>query len=260
MTDIISAIALPPPFPDHTQLPEEDGNFVKNFQEHPQSVILTDSIGPVLQRLHPDGQYCIGQDCGIYWRETEPPEKGAEAPDWFYVPNVPPKLRGVIRRSYVLWREFLAPRIALEFASGDGSEERDKTPLSVAEDGTVTKPGKFWVYEQIMRIPYYGIYEVSKGVLEVYHFVDGFYEKMTPNSRGHYPITTMGVELGLWEGTYQNQTMLWLRWWDLEGNLLLTGQETAEIERMKRQRLVEKLRSLTPDQLAALGITPSELE
>lgn len=260
MTDIISAIALPPPFPDHTQLPEEDGNFVKNFQEHPQSVILTDSIGPVLQRLHPDGQYCIGQDCGIYWRETEPPEKGAEAPDWFYVPNVPPKLRGVIRRSYVLWREFLAPRIALEFASGDGSEERDKTPLSVAEDGTVTKPGKFWVYEQIMRIPYYGIYEVSKGVLEVYHFVDGFYEKMIPNSRDRYPITTMGVELGLWEGTYQNQTMLWLRWWDLEGNLLLTGQETAEIERMKRQRLVEKLRSLTPDQLAALGITPSELE
>ena len=70
----------------------------------------------------------------------------------------------------------------------------------------------------------------------------------------------MGVELGLWQGTYQNQTMLWLRWWDLEGNLLLTGQATAEIERMKRPILVEKLRSLTPDQLAALGITPEELE
>ncbi|GET41959.1 hypothetical protein MiSe_67730 [Microseira wollei NIES-4236] len=83
---------------------------------------------------------------------------------------------------------------------------------------------------------------------------------MTPNSRGHYPITTMGVELGLWEGTYQNQTMLWLRWWDYEGNLLLTGQETAEIERMKRLKLVEKLRSIAPDQLAALGIAPNELE
>ncbi|GET41957.1 protein of unknown function DUF820 [Microseira wollei NIES-4236] len=112
MTDIISLIALPPPFPDHTQLRSEDGNLVKNFQAHPQSLILTDSIGAVLQRLHPDGQYCIGQDCGIYWRETEPPEKGAEAPDWFYVPHVPPRLGGVIRRSYVLWREFLAPRIA----------------------------------------------------------------------------------------------------------------------------------------------------
>jgi hypothetical protein len=30
--------------PDHTQLPESDGTFVKNFQEHPQSILLTDSI------------------------------------------------------------------------------------------------------------------------------------------------------------------------------------------------------------------------
>ena len=138
MAQSVNSIVLPPPFPDHTQLPESDGTFVKNFQEHPQSLILTDSIGPVLQRLHPDGQYAIGQDCGIYWRETDPPEKGAEAPDWFYVPNVPPKLDGQIRRSYVLWREFMAPLIALEFASKDGSEERDQIPLSFSTTGEVT--------------------------------------------------------------------------------------------------------------------------
>ena len=33
----------------------------------------------------------------------------------------------------------------------------------------------------------------------------------------------IGVELGLWEGSYQNQTQQWLGWWDSEGNLLLTG-------------------------------------
>ncbi|MFQ5616138.1 MAG: Uma2 family endonuclease, partial [Anaerolineales bacterium] len=42
--------------PDHTQLPEEDGTFVKNFQEHPQSLLLTDSIRPVLDERHPDGR------------------------------------------------------------------------------------------------------------------------------------------------------------------------------------------------------------
>jgi hypothetical protein len=26
--------------------------------------LLTDSIEPILQKLHPDGQYCIGQDSG----------------------------------------------------------------------------------------------------------------------------------------------------------------------------------------------------
>ncbi len=133
---------LPPPFPDHTQLPESDGTFVKNFQQHPQSILLTDSITPVLERLHPDGQYAIGQDCGIYWRETDPPEKGAEAPDWFYVPGVPPRLDGQIRRSYVLWREFITPVIALEFASDDGSEERDQTPLSRAAGKQSNHTGK----------------------------------------------------------------------------------------------------------------------
>ncbi len=229
-------IDLPPAFPDHTQLPESDGTFVKNFQEHPQSLILTDSIGPVLQQLHPDGDYAIGQDCGIYWRETEPPEKGAEAPDWFYVPNVPPLLNGEIRRSYVLWRELMAPMIALEFASGNGDEERDATPLSVSAEGETTKPGKFWVYERIIRIPYYGIFEVKTSKLEVYNWLNFSYQKLQPNERGHYPITPLGVELGLWHGTYQNQTQYWLRWWDSEGNLLLIGEERAQLERQRAEQ------------------------
>lgn len=274
MTEMLPALAklsegisLPPQFPDHTQLPESDDTFAKNFQEHPQSLILTDSIGSVLQQLHPDGQYCIGQDCGIYWRETEPPERGAEAPDWFYVPDVPPKIGGEIRRSYVLWREYIAPLIALEFASGDGSEERDRTPLSLSTDGAVIKPGKFWVYERIVRIPYYGIYQINNSQLEVYHLIDFSYQKLEPNQRGHYPILPLGLEIGLWEGTYQNQHMLWLRWWDLQGNLLRIGQEEAEQERQranqerhKRQKLTEQLKLLNAEQLKALGIDPEDLE
>ena len=31
----------PPAFPDHTQLPDENSTFVKNFQEHPQGILLT---------------------------------------------------------------------------------------------------------------------------------------------------------------------------------------------------------------------------
>ena len=249
MTQSVDRIVLPPAFPDHTQLPESDGTFVKNFQEHPQSLILTDSIGPILQERHPDGQYAIGQDCGIYWRETEPPEKGAEAPDWFYVPNVPPNIDGQIRRSYVLWREHIAPLIALEFASGNGDEERDRTPLSRTDEGLITKPGKFWVYERVMRIPYYGIYEINSGRLEVYRLIDGYYQRLELNQRGHFPITSLGVELGLWQGSYQNQTMLWLRWWDEEGNLLLIGDERAELEKLRgeQQREIAEQERLRAD-------------
>ena len=170
-----------PNLPDHTQLPESDGTFVKNFQEHPQSILLTDSLAPILQRLHPDGNYAIGQDSGIYWRSTSPPEKGSEAPDWFYVPNVPPLLDGEYRRSFVLAREQQSPAVIIEFASGDGSEERDNTPLMATESGPVTKPGKFWVYEQVVRAPYYGIYEVQTSKLEVYH-LESLFQEGKPSS------------------------------------------------------------------------------
>lgn len=261
MAEILTSQAIPPQFPDHTQLPESDGTFVKNFQEHPQSLILTDSIAPVLQRLHPDGQYAIGQDCGIYWREVDPPEKGAEAPDWFYVPNVPPLLDGKILRSYVLWREYITPVIALELASGDGSQERDRTPLSRSAIRESGKPGKFWIYEQVMRIPYYGIYLIDRGALEVYHLVDTAYQRMTPNERGHYQISPLEAELGVWLGIFlNNPKQSWLRWWEPTGNLLLTGREQADQEILKRQQLTQKLSVLSPEQLASLGIDLSLLE
>jgi hypothetical protein len=105
---------------------------------------------------------------------TEPPERGAEAPDWFYVPNVPPALDGQMRRSYVIWQEIVAPTIVLEFVSGNGDEERDATPYK----------GKFWVYEQAIRVPFYGIYEVTKSRVEVYHLIEGRYKLLKPNELG----------------------------------------------------------------------------
>jgi Uma2 family endonuclease len=196
--------------PDHNQLPCEDGTFVKNFQEHPQSILLTESIWSKLQEIHPDRQFCIGQDSGIYWRITDPPERGAEAPDWFYVPDVPPTLNGQMRRSYVMWQELVAPLIVIEFVSGNGKEEA-------------------------IRVPFYGIYEEKKSSLELYHLIEGQYHLMPPNVRGHYVIEKMGVELGIWQGIYKNVELPWLRWWDLEGNFLLTGEEQAEQERQRAE-------------------------
>ena len=66
MAETLTSTDLPTLLPDHTQLPESDSTFVKNFQEHPQSILLTDSLQSVLHQLHPDNQYCIGQDSGIY--------------------------------------------------------------------------------------------------------------------------------------------------------------------------------------------------
>jgi Uma2 family endonuclease len=247
----IAQSSPPLSLPDHTQLPESNGEFVKNFQEHPQSILLTSAIRPILDQLHPDGRYCIGQDSGIYWRLVDPPERGAEAPDWFYVSNVAPLLDGQYRRSYVMWKEVVAPLIAIEFVSGDGSEERDTTSPFLSPEA---KAGKFWVYEQAIRIPFYAIYEVQKASVEVYELVAQRYQLVRPNDRGHYPIPPLGVELGTWQGKVDNQTLPWLRWWDSNGDLLLTGEERADnekqradIEKQRADRLTAKLREMGID-------------
>ena len=140
--------------------------------------------------------------------------------------GVPPLLDGGPRRSYVMWQELVAPLILLEFVSGDGTEERDRTPLR----------GKFWVYEQAVHAPYYGIYEVDPGRIEMYHLAGGLYHRMAPNERGRYALPRLGVELGLWTGEYLGATVPWMRWWDEQGDLLLMGEERAEVaESLLRQ-------------------------
>jgi Uma2 family endonuclease len=251
-----------PAFPDHTQLPDSAGTFANNFQKYPQSILLTDSIASTLDAIHPDGHYAIGQDCGIYWRITQPPERGAEAPDWFYVPNVPPMPPGTFRCSYVMWQEIISPFIALEFVSGDGAAEKDATPFK----------GKFWVYEQAVKIPFYGIYDASKPSLEVYELISGRYRRMVPNDAGRYAIPMMNVEIGLWRGTYQTVELDWVRWWDAAGRLLPTGHERAEQEALRAEqeslRADEALRraevaQAEADRLAAmlreLGVDPRAL-
>lgn len=256
MTSAETPFAVGFTLPDHTQLPESDGSIVQNFQEHPQSILLTDSIEPVLQQIHPDRQYCIGQDSGIYWRVTDPPLDGCKAPDWFYVPNVPSTLNGQIRRSYVMWQELIAPLIVLEFVSGDGSQERDQTPMS----------GKFWVYEQAIRVPFYGIFDAGVLVdspsrppsLEMYQLLAGRYVRMPASEQGHYPIPPMGVEIGIWHGRYQNTEAPWLRWWDREGNLLLSGWERNQLAQSQLEQAQQRAERLA-ERLRAMGVNPDEL-
>lgn len=111
------------------------------------------------------------------------------------------------------------------------------------------------MYEQAIRIPFYAIYEVEKASVEVYELVANQYQPIPPNERGHYLIEPMGVELGIWKGQQYNQVLPWLRWWDRDGHLLLTGDERAEQEKQRAEQ--EKQRA---DRLAArlreLGIDP----
>ena len=248
--------------PTHLDLPDTDGLPMENDFQPAQSWLLTTALTPVLDRLHPTGEYFVGHDVGIYWKQTDPPLNGCKAPDWYYVPGAKPFPPGQYRRSFVMWQEELSPLIAIEFVSGDGEVEHNDTP------GT----GKFWVYRRGIRAGYYAIHEPLRPSLEVYKLDGTEYRRVDPNAAGVIPIPELGAALGHWRGRNENREMCWLRFFTPDGLLLPSLEErtkvaedrirraTAELERAETEarsnraeldELVAKLRAkgIDPDSL-----------
>jgi Putative restriction endonuclease len=148
------------------------------------------------------------------------------------------------------------PLIALEFVSGDGSEERDNTSPFQSVDA---KAGKFWVYEQAVKVPFYGIYEVRKASIELYQLIDQRYQRCVPNERGHYPIPAMGVELGIWQGGYMNQVLPWLSLYNggpVNPSSLAKPPKIATTKPIKIARLANSLLSMRFTALATCASKP----
>jgi hypothetical protein len=65
-------------------------------------------------------------------------------------------------------------------------------------------------------------------------------------------LETVGLGLTLWAGQFEEAvSRLWLRWCDRQGQVISTGAERADAERLRADRLAQKLREL--------GINPDEV-
>ena len=206
--------------PDHTQLPDHDETIVQNFQEHPQSLLLTDSLGPVVKRLHPDGRYAIGQDCGIYWKDRPTSRTRGRVSGLVLRPRRPADPRrpdeAVLRYVERIRAAPDRPRIRLG--------QRVRGTRSDADVGQVLGLRAGHLARLLWDLR--GRSRQDRDVpLRHDHF-----EPLPPNDRGHFPINGLGVELGIWRGLYQNLDLPWMRWWDNKRNLLPTGFELADLE------------------------------
>lgn len=141
-----------------------------------------------------------------------------KAPDWFYIPQVTvPK--DVINRSYTPRLQGDTPTVVMEFISHTEGGEYSTKPTY--------PPGKWFFYEQVLQVPHYIIFEPDTPRLEVYRLERGRYDLREDGEEGRYWIPELNLALGVWEGTWQERTGYWLRWWDEGGNLLLFGSELA---------------------------------
>ena len=161
-----------------------------------------------------------------------------KAPDWLYVPrineplNQPRSPSQPIRRSYTPWTEGDGVAIVMEFLSEDDNGEhsaRDVPPY-----------GKLYFYEQILQVPTYVIFDPQEGLMNVRQLQNGTYQIIPHNEDDRVWIPSVELFLGVWIGIREGVPAKWLRWWDVQGNLLLWASEQTEQERqrveLERQR------------------------
>lgn len=171
-----------------------------------------------------------------------------KAPDWGYVPSIRVP-RDEVKRSYTPQLQGEIPAIVMEFLSNTEGTEYSIKPTY--------PPGKWFFYEQVLRVPTYAIFEPDASLLEVYQLDDsGRYQLQQPNLDNRYWIAQINLFLGVWQGVRENRTGYWLRWWDEPGELLLWGSELAAKEHQRAEQERQRAERLAA-QLRAAGIEPT---
>ena len=161
-------------------------------------------------------------------------------PDWFASVGVSRLYQGQeLRLSYVVWQERVNPFIVVELLS-PGTEKED---LGETLRDINKPPTKWEVYEQILRIPYYIVFDRYQDQLKIFKLNEGHY-KLLDLSTPRLWLDEIGIGIGLWYGSYKGMKRLWLRWYDSQNNWIPTPEEMAETEKQRAERLIAQLRSL----------------
>jgi Uma2 family endonuclease len=181
-------------------------------------------------------------DINLYYDAKHP--GWFKRPDWFLCLGVESSTQQEdLRWSYVTWQEGINPFLVVELLSpGTESEDLGQTPSQPKN----RPPNKWQVYEKILRIPYYAIFDRYENQFRLFQIQATRYEEMTlPDQKFWFPEINLG--LGRWQGSYEGVEGRWLRWYDAEGRWLPTAQERAEQERERADRLADRLRELGVD-------------
>ena len=199
--------------PDDFILPDDP---VDNINQPILAASLTESL-ELAGKLSPNT--LISTNYGIC--ATVNGKMVVKAPDWAYIPKIRVPKEEVIR-SYTPQLQGEIPSVVMEFISNNEGDEYSSKPTY--------PPGKWFFYEQILKVPNYAIFEPDKGKLELYRLdKSGQYQLQYPDKNQRYWLPEMSLFLGVWQGTKATRTGYWLRFWDREQKLLLWGSELSDL-------------------------------
>jgi Uma2 family endonuclease len=204
------------------------------------------------EAYYPDRLF-IASDLNIYYDPDH--LNWYKRPDWFAVVDIPRLYDGTDSRlSYVFWQEEVSPIVAIELlSSGTKTEDLGKRKRKGEQ------PTKWEVYEQILRIPYYIVFDGRKSkkkrphteTFQVFRLENGNYQRQILSEPKIW-ISPLNLGLGLWQGFYRGLDREWLRWYDASGNWVLTeGEYERQRAEQERQRAEQERQRAEQERLRA---------
>jgi Uma2 family endonuclease len=217
---------LPSEDPEEPGLPDEFHDF--------QPKLLRETCVPP---TYPANEIFIGADLNLYYdiRHTG----WYKRPDWFLCLGVTPgETQEALRWSYVIWQEGVAPFLVVELLSpGTEDEDLGRTVRAIGKP-----PTKWEVYERMLRVPFYVVYDRYENILRVFGLQNGRYQPVALTG-ARFWFEELQLGLGVWSGSYQGTEGQWLRWYDAADVWIPTEVEARRSAEQEAQVEVEARRS-----------------
>ncbi len=192
--------------------PETDGKPMAETDLHRQLII---KMVDILQRAFPEA-YVSGNIC-LYYEQGNP--KKMISPDTLLCSSQPP----AVKRTYFAWEEDAQLDLVMEFSSFSTRREDHHK--------------KKRIYEQILQVPYYVIFDPHGIYLNAWELKEGQYIPLEPDEQGYYHLWQLNLYLAI-----ENNNSL--RFFDSARKPLLTAGEwglgQAVQERQQKEEALKR--------------------
>ncbi len=234
------AVAAPPTQAD---LPCDDDIPMETARHKAQMDLLIYTLSPWLDNRS-DGY--VGGNMFVYYSVAQLKNKDYKGPDFFVTLDVP---KGE-RRSWVIWEEEKGPDVIIELLSAS-TAERDKNE-------------KKQIYQNQMRVPEYFWFDpFNPDDWAGFHLQNRVYQPIEPNQQNQLVSEALGLSLVRWHGEYNGIEATWLRWANLDGELLPTSEERADQQQQRadqQQQRAEQERQRADQQQQRAEQAESQLQ
>jgi Uma2 family endonuclease len=211
--------------PSYDDLVTEDHKPVERILVEKLYRLLTHALYASWAGPGPGREFLVLANVGWFYQEKTP----AVVPDVLLSLDVtcPANLHVKQGHSYYQWQMGKPPDVVIEAVSDKvGGEETHQKSL-------YARPG----------LPYYAVFDpnhfLSQDTLRTYELSGGVYQLVDPG-----PWPTIGLGLRLWKGTFEGHEDIWLRWCDINGQIIPTGEERASQADERIRELEAEVRRL----------------